>query len=37
MYIGRRLRYSEVVPICAMEEDILIGGTAPLFLKIGCI
>jgi hypothetical protein len=27
MYVGRRLRYSEVVPICAMEEDILSGQT----------
>jgi hypothetical protein len=37
MYIGSRLRYSEVVPIYAMEEDRLSGGTAPLFLKLGTI
>jgi hypothetical protein len=37
MYINRRLKYNEVVPICAMEEDRLSGGMAPLFLKIGSI
>jgi len=35
MYIGRRLRYSEVVPVCATEADRLIGGIAPLILKLG--
>jgi hypothetical protein len=37
MYIGRRSRYNEVVPICAVEADKLNGGIAPLILKLGCI
>jgi hypothetical protein len=35
MYIDRRSRYNEVVPICAMEADRLSGGMAPLILKLG--
>jgi hypothetical protein len=37
MYVGRSLRYNEVVPIHAMEEDRLNGVMAPVFLKIGSI
>jgi hypothetical protein len=33
MQIGRRLRYNEVVPICAGEADGLSGGIAPLILN----
>ena len=36
MYIGRRLRYSEVVPVCAMEPDRLNGGITPLLPNPGC-
>jgi len=36
MYIGRRSRYNEVVPICAMEADRWSGGIAPLLPKLGC-
>jgi len=36
MYIGRRSRYNEVVPICALEADRLSGGIAPLLPKLGC-
>jgi hypothetical protein len=35
MYIGRRLMYSEVVRICAMQGDRLSGDIAPLILKLG--
>ena len=35
MYIGRSSGYNEVVPVCAMEVDSLIGGIAPLILKLG--
>jgi hypothetical protein len=37
--LGRRFRYNEVVPICAMEADKLNGGMAPLLLNLalfGC-
>jgi hypothetical protein len=37
MYIGRRSRYNEVVPICARETDRLSGGIAPLILKLGSV
>jgi len=36
MYICRRSRYSEVVPICAMESERLSGGIAPLLPVLGC-
>jgi len=36
VYIGRRSRYNEVVPIRAMEADSLSGGIAPLLPKLGC-
>jgi len=36
MYMGRRSRYNEVVPICAMEAERLSGGIAPLLPKLGC-
>jgi hypothetical protein len=35
MYIGKRWRYSEVVPIFAMEADRLSGGIIPLIFKFG--
>jgi hypothetical protein len=35
MYIGGRLRYNKVVPICAMEADRLSGGIAALIFKLG--
>jgi len=35
MYIGRRSRFSEVVPVCAMEADRLNGDIAPLIRKLG--
>jgi len=34
MYVGRRLRYNKVVPICAMEGDKLSGGIAPFIFKL---
>ena len=37
MYIVRRSRYNEVVPICAVEADRLSGGIAPLILKLGSV
>jgi hypothetical protein len=37
MYIGGRLRYNKVDPICAMGADRLSGGIAPLILKLGSI
>jgi len=37
MYIVRRSRYNEVVPICAVEADRLSGGIARLILKLGSI
>ena len=36
VYIGRRSRYNEVVPIRAMEADSLSGGIAPLLRKLVC-
>jgi hypothetical protein len=35
MYIGMRLRYNKVFPVCAMEGDNLSGGIAPLIFKFG--
>jgi hypothetical protein len=37
MYRGRRLRYNEVLTICAREADGLSGLMAPLILKLDCI
>jgi hypothetical protein len=37
MFIGGRLRYSKVVPICAVEADRLSGDIAPVILKRGSI
>ena len=34
MYIGRRLRYNKVVPLCAMEGDRVSGGIAPLIFNL---
>ena len=36
MYIGRSLSYSEVVPVYAMDADMLNIGIAPPILKRGC-
>ena len=36
MYIGRSLRYNEIVRICAMESYRLSGGITPLLHKLGC-
>jgi len=35
MYIYRMSRFSEVVPVCAMEAGRLNGDIAPLILKLG--
>jgi hypothetical protein len=37
MYIGRRSRYSKIVPIFVLEADRLSGGVAALFLILGSI
>ena len=34
LYIGRRSRYNEFVPICAMKAHWLSGGIAPLVPKL---